>query len=120
MEHIKDVLDKWITETLVQRNKEVENAIRRIMQHRFGVLDTEGIKEFTSTHKCACCFDSDRNFIGISVNNRWLYTPNGQTIGKEGKRWKIEDVNYDKERIQRVHLPRQADARGAEELLQRA
>lgn len=88
-----------IDHLVMQRIKAIENTVRVIMQHRFGILDIEGLRCFLSTHKCAYCFDKERNFIGISVNNRWLYTPYGQTIGKKGKRWKIEDINYDKERL---------------------
>lgn len=99
MEHTRNVLYKWVGPLVEQKNRIIEHAIRKIMQHRFGILDDEEIKDFASTHKCARCYDEDFNFIGISVNNRWLYTPSGQTIGKEGKRWKIEDVNYDKERL---------------------
>jgi hypothetical protein len=94
MEHTRNVLYKWVDLLVEQKNRILEHAIRKIMQHRFGILDDERIKDFASTHKLACCYDEDFNFIGISVNNRWLYTATGQVIGKKGKRWMIEKINY--------------------------
>lgn len=88
-------LTKWVAEELAIRSKAIENAIYIIMGEKFGILDTEGIKNFALKHNCALCYDTDRNFIGISVNNRWLYTATGQIIGKKGKRWMIEKINYD-------------------------
>jgi hypothetical protein len=95
-------LTKWVAEELAIRSKAIENAIYTIMREKFGILDTEGIKKFALKHNCALCYDTDRNFIGISVNNRWLYTATGQVIGKKGKRWMIEKINYgntNKERL---------------------
>lgn len=83
---------KEVTDEFTLRQKAIENAIYLIMYNKFGTLDTEGIKSFVSKHNCALCYDEEYNFIGISLNNRWLYTPSGQTIGKEGKRWKIEKI----------------------------
>lgn len=85
-------LSKWANEEFARRHKAIENAIYLIMHNKSGILDTEGIKSFASKHKCSLCYDTDGDFIGISVNNRWLYTPNGQTIGKKGKRWMIEKI----------------------------
>ena len=85
-------LSKWVDEECIRRRKIVENAICLIISNKFGLRNTEEIKDFAIKHNCALCFDTDQNFIGISVNNRWLYTPSGQTIGKKGKRWMIENI----------------------------
>jgi predicted lipase len=86
-------LSEWATEEFTRRHKAIENAIYLIMFNKFGICNTKEIKDFAIKHNCALCYDTDKNFIGISVNNRWLYTPSGQTIGKKGKRWMIEKIN---------------------------
>ena len=90
-------LSEWAAEEFTRRHKAIENAIYLIMYNKFGTLDTEGIKNCALKHNCALCYDTDGNFIGISRNNRWLYTPSGQTIGKKGKRWMIEKIDYEKD-----------------------
>ena len=88
-------LSKWANEEFTRRHKAIQNAIYLIMFNKFGICYTEEIKDFAIKHNCALCYDTDKNFIGISVNNRWLYTPSGQTIGKKGKRWMIEKIDYE-------------------------
>ena len=73
-------LSEWATEEFTRRHKAIENAIYLIMFNKFGFCNTEEIKDFAIKHNCALCYDTDKNFIGISVNNRWLYTPKGAIL----------------------------------------
>ena len=93
MERVLMDLSEWATEEFTRRHKAIENAIYLIMFNKFGICNTEEIKDFAIKHNCALCYDTGGNFLGISRNNRWLYTPSGQTIGKKGKRWMIEKIN---------------------------
>ena len=82
-----------LTEQIKERNKRIEDAVVRIMRERFGCQDSEDIKHFASAHRCSLLYYGNYEFVGVSVNNRWLYTATGQIIGKKGKRWMIENIN---------------------------
>lgn len=82
-----------LIEQINERNKRIEEAVVRIMRERFGCQDSEDIKRFASAHRCSLLYYENSEFVGLSVNNRWLYTTTGQIIGKKGKRWMIEKIN---------------------------
>lgn len=64
-----------------------------IMRERFGLQTVEEVKEFAKRKQLALAWDQRRTFLGVILNNRWLYTTTGQVIGKQGKRWMIEKIN---------------------------
>ena len=76
------------------RIKEKEKIVASILESRFGVntTDLEATKELIRRKKLGVLYDRDYNVIGVIQNNRWLYTPSGQVIGKEGGRFKIEKI----------------------------
>lgn len=82
-----------LIEQIKERNKRIEDAVVKIMRERFGCQDSEDIKRFASAHRCSLLYYGNSEFVGVSVNNRWLYTTTGQIIGKKGKRWMIENIN---------------------------
>ena len=71
-----------------------EGIVKTIMRNRFGVdtNDLDAVKEVIKQKRLMIIRDGDFNILGISANNRWLYTPSGQVIGKEGGRYRIENI----------------------------
>lgn len=71
-----------------------ENIIASIIQKKFGVnpKDLDAVRDLVRNKKLIIMRGHDFRIMGVLYNNRWLYTPNGQTIGKDGKRWRIEDI----------------------------
>ena len=80
----------YIDEHIKIRYNEIEAATYQIME-RFGLYDKESIQKFVAKKNCSLAFTEDFRFIGVVVNNRWLYTTNGLIVGKKGKRWKINE-----------------------------
>lgn len=74
--------------------KEREKLVSNLIEERFGVdcKDMEAVKRLIQSKRLSMVYDHNGSFIGISSNNRWLYTPNGQVIGKEGGRYRIENI----------------------------
>ena len=81
-------MDEMLNEHLKARYNEIEAAVYQIMQ-RFGLYDKESIQKLVTQKNCSLAYTEGFRFIGVVVNNRWLYTVNGLIIGKKGKRWKI-------------------------------
>lgn len=74
--------------------EEEESIIASMVRDKFGVnpKDLDAVRELVKNKRLIIVRDNDFKILGISANCRWLYTPNGQTIGKDGKRWRIEDI----------------------------
>ena len=76
-----------------RRRKEKEaDAVARIMYEKFGTTDLEELRAIIINRKVGLVCDKNNSIIGVSINHRWLYTLNGQIIGKEGKRWMLEKI----------------------------
>lgn len=67
-------------------------AIRDTLLIHFNVSSYEQAMQKFANKKLALAFDTYNEFIGIIVNNRWLYTKSGQVIGKQGTRWMFEKI----------------------------
>ena len=73
--------------------KEREKFVSNLIEERFGVncKDIEAVKRLTQSKRLRLVYDHNGSFIGISSNNRWLYTLDGRVIGKKGKRYIISE-----------------------------
>lgn len=88
MANLSKTMDEMLNEHIKARHNEIEATVYQIMQ-RFGLYDKESIQKFATKKNCYLAYTEDFRFIGVVVNNRWLYTVNGLIIGKKGKLWKI-------------------------------
>lgn len=84
-------IDRIVTE---RRRKEAE-AVARIMYKKFGTTDLEELRAIIINRKVGLVYDKNNLIIGVSINHRWLYTLDGQIIGKKGKRWMLEKIKHD-------------------------
>ena len=91
MNDIQTFINEMLDEHIKEHYKEIVSATYKIMQ-RFGLYDDESIRQFATKKKCSLAYTEDYHFIGVVVNNRWLYTTNGLIVGKKGKRWEIEKL----------------------------
>lgn len=85
------IADFMMQEDLSKRKKE-ELDVAFIIKHRFKV-DTDNIEEVKAlikSKKLSIVYSFEGDILGISSNNRWLYTLDGKVVGKEGRRYKIE------------------------------
>lgn len=87
------IADFMMQEALSKREKE-ELDVASIIKHRFKV-DTDNIEEvkvLIKLKKLAIVYSYEGELLGVSSNNRWLYTVGGQIIGKVKGKFKIEDI----------------------------
>ena len=87
------IADFMMQEVLSKRKKE-ELAVASIIKHRFKI-DTDNIEEVKAlikSKKLVIVYSYEGEMLGVSSKNRWLYTVNGQIIGKDKNRYKIEDI----------------------------
>ena len=92
---MKEILTRYddeIMRYIVARRRAAQDEVRRIMRERFGLQTIEEIEKWLDEKKASLAW-KDQEFIGVILNNRWLYTTTGQVIGKQGKRWMIEKIN---------------------------
>lgn len=88
------IADFTMQEVLSKRKKE-ELDVASIIKHRFKI-DTDNIEEVKAlikSKKLSIVYSFEGDILGISSNNRWLYTLDGKVVGKEGRRYKIECLN---------------------------
>lgn len=93
-EELVSIIQESIGKDIERIIKEKEKIVASILERRFGVdtTDLEATKELIKRKKLGVLYDRDYNVIGVVQNNRWLYTPRGQVIGKEGRRYRIENI----------------------------
>ena len=91
------IADFMMQEVLSKRKNE-ELVVASIIERRFKI-DTDNIEEVKAlikSKKLAIVYSHEGELLGISSNNRWLYTLDGKVVGKEGRRYKIECLNNKK------------------------
>lgn len=73
--------------------KEREKLVSNLIEERFGVdcKDMEAVKRLVQSKRLSLVYGHNGSFIGISTNNRWLYTLDGRIVGKKGKRYIISE-----------------------------
>lgn len=83
-----------IQDEIIAKAKREESIISSIIEKKFGVdaKDHKSVKELIKVKKLAILRDCNNNVIGITANNRWLYSINGKVIGKSGRRYEIENI----------------------------
>ena len=89
-----EAIEDYLRITKEERRKEAE-AVARIMYKKFGTTDLEELRAIIINRRVGLVYDNNNLLIGVSINRRWLYTLNGQIIGKKGKRWMFENIKYD-------------------------
>ena len=70
---------------------EEESLVASVLKNKFG-LDTsnsDAVIDLIKRKRLEKAY-IEGNLIGIICKNRWLYTINGLTIGKQGKRFMVE------------------------------
>lgn len=90
--NIADTLTEYMLEQLEAKRERDTILIRYTLRKHFGVSSYEQAMRKFAHKKLALAYDIYNEFIGIIVNNRWLYAANGQVIGKQGKRWMFEEL----------------------------
>lgn len=90
---LKELVEN-IQDEIIAKAKREESIISSIIQKKFGIdiKDHKSVKELIKVKKLSLLRDCNYNLIGITTNNRWLYTINGEVIGKSGRRYKIENI----------------------------
>ena len=76
-----------------------EAAVSQLLKERFGIDTTnlEEVRNLVTRKRLELAWLSDSfpyGYIGVIVNNRWLYTFDGKVIGKKGKNFDIEGHKF--------------------------
>lgn len=91
-----DAIHQMYEETLAASYKRfmdaVEKEVRKILLARFNAVTDDEVKDIVKKKNLALAYDGEHSFIGITANNRWLYTIDGRVIGKRGKCFKLEEL----------------------------
>lgn len=94
MSSIQSIIIDELKEEVISKIQENESIVASILENRFGVKheNTNDVKALIKDKRLAILYSSEGEIIGITSNNRWLYTTDGKTIGKERQRYKIEEI----------------------------
>lgn len=93
---LSDEIGKVLERTIindVERAAAARDAwLRNFMWERYRVLSDEDMKKCIERKRLTICTNAHGEFVGIIANNRWLYTIDGKTIGKKGRRFLFEQL----------------------------
>ena len=93
--NIPSFIAEFEMQEYLSKKKNEELYVASIIEGRFKI-DTEDIdkvKDLIKSKKLSIVYSHEGKILGVSSNNRWLYTLDGKVIGKEGRRYKIECLN---------------------------
>ena len=88
---IQAILNSDISSKVSSLVKWREEVVLDIIEKKFGVNrnDKDAIIKIMKSKKLAIMYSHDGKLLGVCSNNRWLYTLDGRTIGKCGRRYKL-------------------------------
>lgn len=94
MKSIQEIILEDTLELVKRRKQEEERKVAAILRSKFwiDVNDIESVKKIIYSKKLAVIYSYNGELLGISSNNRWLYTIDGETIGRKGNKFMIEKI----------------------------
>ena len=80
-------------EQFIKSKMEEESLVASVLKNKFGLntSNPDAVIDLIKRKRLEKAY-IEGNLIGITCNNRWLYTINGLTIGKQGKRFMVENI----------------------------